>query len=236
MRELPPGYPSTHTAPGLDISFKIQIENSQRALANRAKLDAARLCCVNIISSLGVGATSLIERTVAALQSELRIAVIEGDTILDLHAERLQAHGAPVVDLTSARTPHMNADLLADGLGFLERDGSLDQLDLLLVEHIGDLICPAVFALGEHVRVVVVDVDEDADKPLKHPLLFHCANCIVINKLDLVPDGSHSPERLIANIRTVNPHVPIITLSAETGQDVDHWLDWLRAQVHQFVA
>lgn len=236
MRELQTDYQPVHTAPVLDISFKMQIENSQTALANRARLDAAHLFCLNIISGLGVGATSLIKCTVAALEQEFRIAVIEGDTILELDAKRLQAHGTPVVDLTAERTVHMNADLLADGLDHLERDGILDHFDLLFVEHVGDLICPAVYALGEHGRVVVVDVTEEEDKPLQHPLLFHCAHCIVVNKLDLAPDGVHDYNQLIANIRVVNPQVPIVTLSVQTGEGVEDWLNWLRARMHAFAS
>lgn len=221
------------TEPVLNISFKIQIENTQIAQRNRAQLDAAGLCCVNIISSLGVGATSLLEHTVVKLQQELRIAVIEGDLFIEWDAARLRAHGVPVVDLTHEHACHLNADLLADGLCYLQRDGDLARFDLLLVEHVGDLICPSVYALGEHARVVLVDINEDEEKPLTHPLLFHCAHCVVINKLDLLPEGRIGLDRLIANIQAVNPHVPIFTLSAQTGQGVDDWLHWLRTQVRQ---
>ncbi|MCG8348115.1 MAG: hydrogenase nickel incorporation protein HypB [Chloroflexales bacterium] len=222
---------------GVDLDLDLLLDNNAMAQRNQARLDAAQLCCVNLMSGPGAGKTSLLEQTVAALQGTLRVAVVEGDMTTELDAERLRARGAPVAAITTGRACHLDANLLADGLAQLERDAALSDFSLLFVENVGNLVCPAEFALGEHVRVVLVAVTEGEDKPLKYPLMFRCADCVVITKLDLLPHLRFDIDALQAHIRQINARAPIFALSAETGQGMAPWLEWLHSQlaVHQCI-
>ena len=149
----------------------------------------------------------------------------------ELDAERLRAYGAPVAAITTGRACHLDAQLMTTGLEQLKITGGLERFDLLLIENVGNLVCPAEFALGEHAKVALVAVTEGEDKPLKYPLLFHCADCVVVTKIDLLPYLKFNLDHLIKHIRQINPQAPIFVLSAETGEGLTLWLDWLRAQV-----
>jgi len=212
-----------------DLSFDIMFDNNQAALHNRALLDGARLCCINILGSAGSGKTRLLEQTVMALQQTLHIGVMSGEVLFDLAPEYMHTHNSPLVaDLTTERPCHLNAALLADGLEHFDQDGGLVRFDLLFTEHVGHLIAPARMALGEHLRVVLVAVTEDENRPLQAPLTFHCADCVIVTKLDLLPYHAFSLAQFMENIHAVHPHLPVISLSAETGQGMEAWFDWLR--------
>lgn len=212
---------------GVDINIGLLDDNDALASENRARLDRAGARCVNLMSSPGSGKTTLLEATVTALNGDLRLAVIEGDMTTELDADRLRARGVPVAAITTGRSCHLEADQVADGL---DRLGSLDGFDLVVIENVGNLICPAAYELGEHARVVLVAVTEGEDKPLKYPIMFHGADCVVVTKLDLAPYLKLDIERLKANIHEVNPRAAVLALSAETGAGMTDWLDWLRGQ------
>lgn len=219
----------THTA-GADLSLALLADQYQTAWRNQFRLDTVGVRCINLMSSPGAGKTCLLERTLTALQGALRLAVLEGDMTTELDAERLRACGVPVIAITTGRACHLDANLVAAGLQQLEQASGLSQLDILMIENVGNLVCPAEFPLGEHAKVALVSITEGEDKPLKYPLMFHAADCIVVTKLDLLPYLKFNVALLIANIRQVNAHAPVFVLSAETGEGLDEWLTWLRTQ------
>ncbi len=228
-----PGSDHSHgpTPAGADLNVDLLEENNDTAQRNRLRLDLAGVRCINLMSGPGAGKTSLLERTLAAIQGRMQTAVVEGDMTTELDAERLRAYGVPVVAITTGRACHLDADLMANGLTQLEQAGSLERFDLLFVENVGNLVCPAEFALGEHTRVALVAVTEGEDKPLKYPLMFRCADCVVVTKLDLLPYLRFDLPHLIAHIHQVNPHIPVFALSAETGEGMEPWLEWLQTEV-----
>lgn len=215
---------------GVDLNLGILDDNDQTAVFNREKIDRAGARCVNIMSSPGSGKTTLLERTLAEFAGTPRIGILEGDMTTELDADRLRACGAPTVAITTGRSCHLEADQIADGLRKLAEDGDLSRFDLLVIENVGNLICPAAYDLGEHARVVLVAVTEGEDKPLKYPIMFHGADLVVITKLDIAPYLKLSVDTLKQNIAQVNPTATVLALSAETGEGMAAWRDWLRAQ------
>lgn len=212
---------------GIDLNLELMGDNNQSARFNRARFDAAGVCCLNLMSSPGTGKTTLLERTLAAIEHRWHAAVLEGDMATELDADRLRAYGVPVVALTTGRACHLDADLVAKGLDQLD----LAALDLVLVENVGNLICPAEYPLGAHANVVLVSVTEGEDKPLKYPVMFYEADCVVITKTDLLPYLKINVEQLAANIRQIRPGASILTVSAETGEGMSAWLDWIGTQM-----
>ena len=226
------GHSHSHEAiEGMDLNLPLLEANDDAAALNRKRMENAGVRCINLMSSPGSGKTTLLERTLAELEGSPRVAVIEGDMTTELDADRLRAYGAPVVAITTGRSCHLEAEQIGASLQHLDETGGLERFDLLVIENVGNLICPAVFELGEHVRVVLVAVTEGEDKPLKYPIMFHGADCVVLTKMDIAPYLRLNVEQLKANIREVNPHATIFAFSAETGEGVDTWLTWLRAQV-----
>jgi hydrogenase nickel incorporation protein HypB len=180
---------------------------------------------LNLISSPGAGKTTLIERTAAALAGELRLAVIEGDLATTLDADRVAAHGVPVVQINTDGGCHLEARQIMAALAGLP----LAELDVLIIENVGNLVCPTEFDLGEDAKVALVSLPEGDDKPLKYPGIFLAARAVVINKLDLAPYLPVDLVRLRQGIRTVNPEARIFPLSCLTGEGLAEWLAWLRA-------
>jgi hydrogenase nickel incorporation protein HypB len=185
------------------------------------------------MSSPGAGKTVLLERTLATLAPELKMAVIEGDMTTQLDAERLRQYGPPVIAINTGRACHLDADMVAGGLRQLEQLADPSLLDLVLVENVGNLVCPAEFEVGEHAKVALLSVTEGEDKPLKYPLMFHEADCLLITKLDLAPYLEVRLETILANVRQINTHAQIIPVSAKTGEGLPVWFDWIRQQVTQ---
>jgi hydrogenase nickel incorporation protein HypB len=171
------------------------------------------------------------EATLTAIEGTLKIGILEGDMTTELDADRLRAKGAPVVAITTGRSCHLEADQIAAGLDHFEKTGDFDAFDLVIIENVGNLICPAAYDLGEHTRVVLVAVTEGEDKPLKYPIMFHGADLVVITKIDLAPYVRCNVDTLTANIRQVNATAKILALSSETGDGVDTWLNWLQAEI-----
>lgn len=229
MPELMTGLMNGMTS-GVDLNIGILDENDQTALLNRARMERAGARCVNIMSSPGSGKTTLLERTLVEADAP-RIGILEGDMTTELDADRLRACGAPTVAITTGRSCHLEADQIADGLGKLAEDGGLSRFDLLVIENVGNLICPAAYDLGEHSRVVLVAVTEGEDKPLKYPIMFHGADLVVITKLDIAPYLKLNVDTLKHNIARVNPTATILAVSAETGAGLDSWIAWLRGQM-----
>jgi hydrogenase nickel incorporation protein HypB len=184
-----------------------------------------RVLTLNLISSPGAGKTTLVERTAAALAGELRLAVIEGDLATTLDAARVAAHGVPVVQINTEGGCHLEARQIVAALPELP----LAELDVLIIENVGNLVCPTEFDLGEDAKVALVSLPEGDDKPLKYPGIFLAARAVIINKIDLAPYLPADIERLQQGITTINPDARVFSMSCLTGVGLADWLAWIRA-------
>ena len=201
--------------------------NDQMANRNRQTLDRQGVLALNIMASPGAGKTSLILETIARLKGSVRIAVIEGDIASTIDADKISESGAPVVQINTGGGCHLDANMIASALENLV----LDDIDLLFIENVGNLVCPASFKLGEHKRVVVTSTPEGDDKPRKYPMMFAEAEAIVINKTDLLSLLDFNPEVFKGVVTGLNPSSPIFELSSKTGQGFEPWLTWLKAEL-----
>lgn len=218
------------------LGLNLLAANDHQAEHNREHFDAWRLLCLNVMSSPGAGKTSLLEQTLTALSADLAMAVLEGDMTTQLDAERLEAVGVPVVPITTGRACHLDAAMVSGGLKLLRQRLDPAALDLLWVENVGNLVCPAEFAVGEHRKVALLSVTEGDDKPLKYPVMFREADCVLITKTDLLPYLPVDIERIEAHIRQVNPRCTVLRVSASSGEGLAAWHGWVRAQVQQQLA
>ena len=216
-------------APGVTPKRMVQIEqdilakNDAVAAANRQRLADRGIFALNLVSSPGSGKTTLLVKTIQALQGRLKVAVIEGDQQTTLDADRIRATGAPAVQVNTGKGCHLDADMVRRALDRLDpADGSL-----LLIENVGNLVCPAAFDLGEAHKVVILSVTEGEDKPLKYPDMFHAADLLLVNKTDLLPYVQFDVEAAIGHARRVRPGIEALRVSATTGEGMDAWLDWL---------
>jgi hydrogenase nickel incorporation protein HypB len=191
----------TDTAIGLNLLHA----NQDGADHNRAHFDLWGITCFNIMSSPGAGKTSLLEKTLAALTPALNIAVIEGDMTTELDADRLRQYGVPVVAINTGRSCHLDSRMVAGGIHTLEHDYTPQALDLVLVENVGNLVCPAEFEVGEHAKVALLSVTEGEDKPLKYPVMFREADVLLVTKTDLAPYLDVDVAQIEANVRQINP-------------------------------
>jgi len=213
------------------LGLNLLAANQHQAEHNREHFDAWRLLCLNVMSSPGAGKTSLLEQTLAALSPQLAMAVLEGDMTTQLDAERLEAVGVPVVPITTGRACHLDAAMVSGGLSLLRQRLNPADLDLLWVENVGNLVCPAEFEVGEHRKVALLSVTEGDDKPLKYPVMFREADCVLITKIDLLPYLPVQVERIEEHIRQVNPRCTVLQVSASTGAGLDPWHQWIRHQL-----
>ncbi len=211
--------------PRVTIARHILAANEEVAAEVRQRLAAAGVRCINLMSGPGAGKTTLLERSVARLRGRLAIGVIEGDIETSLDAERMEAAGSQVVQINTRGACHLEAQMVRDALEALD----LQRLDLLFIENIGNLVCPAAWDLGEDLRVVVVCTTEGDEKPAKYPQIFAAAQVLVLNKLDLLPYVDYDPERVRAQALAVNPGLQIFALSCRSGEGLDTWCDWLLA-------
>jgi hydrogenase nickel incorporation protein HypB len=218
------------------LGLNLLAANQHQAEHNREHFDAWRLLCLNVMSSPGAGKTSLLERSLAALATDLQMAVLEGDMTTQLDAERLEAVGVPVVPITTGRACHLDAAMVSGGLKLLRQRLDPTSLDLLWVENVGNLVCPAEFEVGEHRKVALLSVTEGDDKPLKYPVMFREAHCVLITKTDLLPYLPVDIARIEAHIRAVNPHCAVIRVSASSGEGLETWHRWVRDQWAAVVA
>jgi len=211
------------------LGLNLLAANQHQAEHNRAHFDAWKLLCLNVMSSPGAGKTSLLEQTITALASELEMAVLEGDMTTQLDAQRLEAVGVPVVPITTGRACHLDAAMVSGGLSLLQQRLDPAGLDLLWVENVGNLVCPAEFEVGEHRKVALLSVTEGDDKPLKYPVMFREADCVLITKTDLLPYLPVDLHRFEAHIREVNPRCTVMPVSAPSGDGLEAWYRWVLA-------
>jgi hydrogenase nickel incorporation protein HypB len=213
----------------LEVLERIFGENDRTAAANRAEFAAAGVRVVNLMSAPGAGKTALLRETLARLGGELRIGIIEGDIETSLDADRLAGFGAVVTLVNTGNgfggECHLDAPMVRSALPRLP----LADLDLVVIENVGNLVCPAEFDVGEGARAMVYAVTEGEEKPLKYPVMFRSCGLVVVNKVDLLPYLDFDMDAFLGNLRKVNPAAEVLPVSARTGEGVAAWCDWLRA-------
>ncbi|PID74234.1 MAG: hydrogenase accessory protein HypB [Desulfobacterales bacterium] len=219
------------TAKTVDVNASLFAANNALAAVNREHFKEHGLIAINLVSSPGSGKTTLLEHTIDALQQEIKIGVIEGDIETERDAERIRGKGVPVVQLTTGGACHLDAAMIHKGYHKLcEQPGGGD-IQLLFIENVGNLVCPASFDLGEDLRVVLVSVPEGPDKPAKYPKAFSSSQVFVISKCDLLPHFDFDCDSAIADAKKINPELTDIQLSSTTGEGMEAWLDFLRRAV-----
>jgi hydrogenase nickel incorporation protein HypB len=201
-------------------------KNDRLAERNRGFFRAKKLLVLNVVSSPGSGKTTFIRETAVQLTGRLRLGVIVGDLATDNDAARLKTAGIPVVQITTGTVCHLDADMVAKAAAQLD----LDQLDVLVIENVGNLVCPADYDLGEDLRVVLLSVTEGEDKPLKYPPMFHSASVAVVTKSDMAAAAGFDRAQALANLNRVSHHAQVFELSAKTGAGMPAWLDFLVQQ------
>jgi hydrogenase nickel incorporation protein HypB len=208
------------------VEERILSANDALAAQIREQLDAAGVFAINLMASPGGGKTSLILRTIEALKDELRLAAIDGDVVM-VDVEKIAAHGIPVELVNTGGNCHLDANMILPAVQKLD----LESIDLLLVENVGNLICPANFRLGVHANVVIASVPEGDDKPYKYPGMFRGADVLLLNKVDYLAVEEFDVEYFRRGVEALNEGVAFFAVSCRTGEGIDAWLDWLREQV-----
>lgn len=209
---------------------KILSENDRLADENRAELQGHGIRTVNLMSSPGAGKTTLLAKTIPALSQSLRVGVVEGDIATSIDADQLEGLGAQVslinTDAGFGGECHLDAIMVRAGLAKLD----LEELDLLLIENVGNLVCPAEFDVGQDARAMVYAITEGEEKPLKYPVMFHAVDAVIVNKIDLLPHLRFDMDTFRTNLEKINPHAKVFELSAETGEGLEAWVEWLSHQ------
>lgn len=209
----------------VSIETDILSKNNRLAAANRELFSRKGVFVLNLVSSPGSGKTTILERTLRELEGKYSFAVIEGDQQTDNDAVRIASTGVPVKQVNTGAGCHLDAHMVGHAVeGF-----DMDRLDILMIENVGNLVCPASFDLGENHKVVVLSVTEGEDKPLKYPSMFHNADIMLLNKVDLLPHLDFDAEKCKAFARSVNPLIKIFDVSSRTGEGMDRWYEWLAA-------
>jgi len=205
-------------------------ENDHAAVHNREHFNAHGVVAINLMSSPGAGKTALLEATIKALDGDFRLAVIEGDLETENDAERIRAHGVKAVQITTGSACHLDAHMVHDAVHQLD----LTTLDIVFIENVGNLVCPASFDLGQHSNVVLLSVPEGDDKPAKYPVMFRKADLVMLSKADLLPVlDDFSPQRAEKYLRNLASAAPLIHTSAKSGSGMENWLTWLRDEVEK---
>lgn len=210
----------------VELEQDILAKNDHLAGHNREWLQERGILAVNLMSSPGSGKTTLLERTIHDVGAELGVSVIEGDQETLLDGERIRSAGAAAVQVNTGSGCHLDAEMLRRGLDEL---GPADRT-VVMIENVGNLVCPALFDLGERARVVIMSVTEGADKPLKYPHMFRAADLMIVNKIDLAPYVDFDVDTCVKHARTVHPGLESMTVSATRGDGIEQWYDWLRAR------
>ncbi|MDJ0647652.1 MAG: hydrogenase nickel incorporation protein HypB [Xenococcaceae cyanobacterium MO_188.B19] len=218
-----------------DAALEINLLHANQTGAdhNRKHFDRWGITCLNIMSSPGAGKTVLLEQTLKVLKDKFKIAVIEGDMTTELDADRLRKYDVPVIPINTGRSCHLDSKMVAGGIHTLEHQYNPHDFDLVLVENVGNLVCPAEFEVGEHAKVALLSVTEGEDKPLKYPVMFQEADCLLITKTDLAPYLDIDLDCIADNVRQMNPNITIIYLSAKTGAGLSQWFDWIEKILQQ---
>jgi len=201
--------------------------NEQIAQKNRQLFDSHHVFVVNVMASPGAGKTSLVLETIKRLKGKTKIGVVEGDISSSLDAEAIGKEGVPVVQINTGGECHLDANMTSSALPSVP----LKDIELLLIENVGNLVCPAEFSLGEDLRVLVASTPEGDDKPFKYPLMFHQADAVLINKVDLLPYLKFDVDAFSKTIRGINQKVKIFPISCTTGEGIDQWVSWLFDQM-----
>lgn len=211
----------------IDVSKPILDLNERLAAENRARFDEAGVFVLDLMASPGAGKTSTILATIDALRDRYSIAVIEGDIASKVDAEKVKAHGIPAVQINTGGACHLESDMIKRAVDALP----LDELDLIIIENVGNLVCPTEFYLGEHAKVMILSVPEGHDKPYKYPGIFQISEAVILNKVDTMPVFDFDEAEFDSVVRSLNPSSPIFRIAATKGLGVDEWAEWLAAKV-----
>ncbi len=211
----------------IEVEKDVLYQNNLLAERNRGFFEARNILAMNLVSSPGSGKTSLLEKTLTDLKGELEFAVIEGDQQTTNDADRIHATGTKVTQINTGKGCHLDAHMVLHAVQGMK----LKENSVLFIENVGNLVCPAMFDLGEKERVVIISVTEGDDKPLKYPDMFHSSSLCIINKTDLLPYVPFDIEKVKANARKINPQLEIIELSCTSGEGLNTWYQWLRSKV-----
>ena len=206
--------------------------NDSIAQKNRDIFNKNKVYTINLMSSPGSGKTSLLERTIESLKDELKIAVVEGDLQTDKDAKRIEKYNIPVVQINTEGACHLDSKMVDRVLDFF----NFQEINLLVIENVGNLVCPASFDLGEDDRVIMVSIPEGDDKPIKYPVMFRKAKVVLINKVDLLDYTNFNMAGIKKDALSINPHLKIFEISCQTGEGLDDWFDWLKEQVRKKLA
>lgn len=201
--------------------------NERIAAENRRIFDENMVFVINLMSSPGAGKTSLLERTIDTLSGEIQMGVIEGDIQSSIDAERVAKKGVPAVQINTDGACHLDGNMIQGAFGHLD----LKSIDLLIVENVGNLVCPAEFKMGEDHKVMILSVTEGDDKPEKYPLMFHESSVLLVNKIDLLPHIDCSIEKIKKVSLGINPNLEIFDISCKTGEGIDLWAEWLLSRI-----
>lgn len=211
----------------IDLSKPILDRNEKLAADNRALFDEKGIFVLDLMASPGAGKTSTILATIAALRDRYGIAVIEGDIASRVDAEKVKAHGIPAVQINTGGACHLESDMIQRAVSALD----LDSLDLIIIENVGNLVCPTEFYLGENAKVMILSVPEGHDKPYKYPNIFQISEAVILNKYDTMPVFDFNEEEFDGVVGSLNPKAPIFKMSATKGDGVSPWTDWLAARI-----
>lgn len=211
----------------IKVMTNILEKNDQIAATLQERFDKAGIFVLNLLGSPGCGKTSLLEKTIGALKETLSIAVIEGDLFTDKDAQRIEQHGAPVVQINTGGGCHLDANMINSALDCLD----LTALDIIVIENVGNLVCPAEFNIGEDSKATVLSITEGDDKPLKYPLIFKQASAVILNKVDLLPYTNFDMQSAVKDITSIHPEVNLLQVSCQTGTGLEGWYNWLIEQV-----
>lgn len=213
--------------PVITVERKILKKNDEIAAENRSVFSAQKIFVINLLSSPGSGKTTLLERTISHLNGEIPLAVIEGDVQTDRDAQRISKYDVPVVQIVTMGGCHLEAKLVQDALPNLDLSGT----KLLIIENVGNLVCPSNYDLGENKKIVIASTTEGDDKPIKYPNMFRVSDVCIINKIDLLPYVDFNMEQFKAFAKQINPALQFFEISAKTGEGIEEWVGWLRKQI-----
>src|SRR6476646_10581546 len=212
----------------IPVGTDIMSSNEETALENREYFERYGIYVINLMSAPGAGKTSVLEQTVKTLKTEYQLGVIEGDLVTTIDADRMAAAGVPAYQITTGLVCHLDARMVHNAFHGFDVKG----FDVLFIENVGNHVCPAEFNLGEDLKIMVYSTTEGAEKPKKYPLMFHEADAVILNKVDLIPYAGVSLEELAQNVREVNPLAPIFAVSCRTGEGIGDWIEWLQTQIN----
>lgn len=211
----------------VDLREKVVTENQRLGALNRARFLETGTLVLNFVSSPGSGKTMLLEQTVRHLKNEFTIYVLTGDLMTENDAVRIRRHGVEAVQITTGEACHLDAAMIAKRLP----DPKTKVYDLVMIENVGNLVCPSSFDLGEDLKILLISVTEGDDKPLKYPPMVRASGVLVITKTDLVPYTDSQPDRMAENALKINPELTVFRLSPKTGEGLEQWIEWLRAKL-----